>query len=189
MGHLVFEPQAGQRCNGRNYEGRRCCTPENPCDEGEGDCDGPASGGDHDGHEGCKGELLCGNNNCKQFGAYYHGSDDCCERPQSPAPSSTRTAAAFDLHHTRPVGPGLAVAHATASHAGGGHNQVSLGSRLRVSAAALDSTVVRPVKVGGAARKQSLFFGKLQGGTYGNLGAQFTARAVSFRVATDTASE
>jgi len=102
---LVFEPPAGQRCSGRNYEGRRCCTPENPCDEGEGDCDGPADGGGHDGHAGCKGELLCGSNNCKQFGAYYHEKDDCCEMPPSPAPTSTHTATAADLHHTLPVGP------------------------------------------------------------------------------------
>ena len=70
----------GQRCSGRNYQGRRCCTPENPCDEGEGDCDGPADGGQHDGHAGCKGDLVCGSNNCKQFGAYFHPKDDCCEK-------------------------------------------------------------------------------------------------------------
>jgi len=76
-----IEPPAGQRCRGRNYDGKRCCTPENPCDEGEGDCDGPEDGGKHDGHKGCKGDLVCGSNNCKKFGAYYHEKDDCCERP------------------------------------------------------------------------------------------------------------
>ena len=70
-----------QRCAGRNYQGRRCCTPENPCNEGEGDCDGPGDGGGHDGHEGCKGDLECGSNNCKQFGLYYHEKDDCCFKP------------------------------------------------------------------------------------------------------------
>ena len=60
---------------------RRCCTPENPCDEGEGDCDGPGDGGNHDGHRGCKGDLVCGSNNCKKFGHYYHEKDDCCEKP------------------------------------------------------------------------------------------------------------
>ena len=73
----------GQRCAGRNYNGKRCCTPEAPCDEGEGDCDGPGDGGSNDGHRGCKGDLVCGSNNCLQFGAYYHEKDDCCERPQS----------------------------------------------------------------------------------------------------------
>ena len=73
----------GQRCRGRNYEGgRRCCSPQEPCDEGEGDCDGPDDGGQHDGHAGCKGDLRCGSNNCKKFGAYYHEKDDCCERPE-----------------------------------------------------------------------------------------------------------
>ena len=71
----------GQRCSGRNYNGKRCCTPENPCDEGEGDCDGPGDGGSNDGHLGCKGDLVCGSNNCLQFGAYFHPKDDCCERP------------------------------------------------------------------------------------------------------------
>ena len=51
--------------------------PENPCDEGEGDCDGP---GGHDDHRGCKGDLVCGSNNCKKFGHYYHEKDDCCEK-------------------------------------------------------------------------------------------------------------
>merc|ERR1740122_524544 len=74
-------PPPGQRCAGRNYNGRRCCTPEQPCGEGEGDCDGPGDGGDHDGHAGCRGDLQCGSNNCRKFGAYYHPKDDCCERP------------------------------------------------------------------------------------------------------------
>merc|ERR1711963_39010 len=82
----IFEPPAGQRCAGRNFQDRRCCTPENPCDEGEGDCDGPGDGGQHDEHRGCKGDLVCGSNNCKKFGHYYHEKDDCCERPSNPPP-------------------------------------------------------------------------------------------------------
>ena len=78
---LTILPCLGQRCAGRNYSGRRCCTPEQPCGEGEGDCDGPGDGGQHDGHAGCQGDLVCGSNNCKQFGHYYHEKDDCCERP------------------------------------------------------------------------------------------------------------
>lgn len=80
---VPLEPPLNQRCRGRNYDGRRCCTPENPCDEGEGDCDGPLDGGLNDGHAGCKGNLVCGSNNCQRFGAYYHEKDDCCERPAS----------------------------------------------------------------------------------------------------------
>merc|ERR1712029_438582 len=79
--NIPFQPREGQRCAGRNYDGRRCCTPEQPCDEGEGDCDGPRDGGQHDGHAGCKGDLLCGDNNCKQFAAYFHPKDDCCVMP------------------------------------------------------------------------------------------------------------
>merc|ERR1712066_842338 len=82
----TWDPPAGQRCRGRNYDGKRCCTPEQPCGLGEGDCDGPLDGGVNDGHRGCKGDLVCGSNNCKQFGAYYHEKDDCCERPTTGGP-------------------------------------------------------------------------------------------------------
>ena len=68
-------------CGGRNDGGRTCCTPDNPCVEGEGDCDGPTDGGAHDGDRGCEGNLVCGSNNCKKWGLYFHEKDDCCERP------------------------------------------------------------------------------------------------------------
>merc|ERR1719430_2063126 len=80
-----LEPPSDQRCRGRNYPpGRRCCTPENPCGEGEGDCDGAADGGLNDGDKGCQSGLVCGSNNCKKYGNYYHEKDDCCEKPQAP---------------------------------------------------------------------------------------------------------
>merc|ERR1711982_109089 len=60
----LTEPPQGQRCAGRNSNGRRCCTPESPCGYGEGDCDGPLDGGANDGHRGCQGDLVCGSNNC-----------------------------------------------------------------------------------------------------------------------------
>ena len=47
---------------------------------GEGDCEG---------HSDCKRGLVCGNNNCKKFGTYYHEKDDCCEKPSSPLVSET----------------------------------------------------------------------------------------------------
>merc|ERR1712165_75173 len=89
---IPINPPDGQRCSGRDYQGRRCCTPENPCDEGEGDCDGPGDGGFHDGHAGCKGDLVCGSNNCKKFGHYYHEKDDCCEKPTQVPPETGWTA-------------------------------------------------------------------------------------------------
>merc|ERR1711955_58722 len=78
-----LDPPAGQRCRGRNYDGRRCCTPENPCGYGEGDCDGPGDGGANDGHQGCRGDLVCGSNNCKKFGLNFHEKDDCCDLPET----------------------------------------------------------------------------------------------------------
>merc|ERR1711936_1248210 len=87
-----LEPPQGQRCRGRNYDGKRCCTPEQPCDEGEGDCDGPGDGG-----------LVCGSNNCRKFGAYYHEKDDCCERATSPLQSSKSPE--FDRNEKQGWGP------------------------------------------------------------------------------------
>jgi len=78
---VTKEPPPGQMCRGSQYDGQRCCTPDNPCGEGEGDCDGPLEGEKNDGHRGCKGDLVCGRNNCKKFGSYYHHEDDCCEKP------------------------------------------------------------------------------------------------------------
>ena len=40
-----------------------------PCDQGEGDCDNNAECGDG---------LVCGENNCQQFGQFFHPKDDCC---------------------------------------------------------------------------------------------------------------
>merc|ERR1711936_514069 len=78
-----LQPPRGQRCSGRNYNRRRCCTPEHPCGYGEGDCDGPLDGGRNDGHRGCRGNLVCGSNNCRKFGEYYHEKDDCCDLASS----------------------------------------------------------------------------------------------------------
>ena len=36
-----------------------CCTPEEPCGLGEGDCGGPLDGGVNDGDAGCRGNLVC----------------------------------------------------------------------------------------------------------------------------------
>merc|ERR1711936_1102533 len=79
----LTQPPQGQRCAGRNFNGRRCCTPESPCGYGEGDCDGPLDGGANDGHRGCQGDLVCGSNNCKKFGTYFHEKDDCCDLPET----------------------------------------------------------------------------------------------------------
>ena len=54
----------GLRCWGIN-DG--CCTKENPCEKGDGDCDND---------EQCAGGLTCGKDNC----GWHHmdKSDDCC---------------------------------------------------------------------------------------------------------------
>ena len=57
--------------NGRKNIGQeKCCSPEFPCNEGEGDCEDD---------EECSEDLVCGVNNCKQFGDFFHERDDCCE--------------------------------------------------------------------------------------------------------------
>ena len=50
------------RCDGQD-DG--CCTSDNPCEFGEGDCD-------RDSH--CKGGNTCGTDNC-----WWGDYDDCCE--------------------------------------------------------------------------------------------------------------
>merc|ERR1712106_1060046 len=97
---VPIKPPAGQRCSGRNYGGRRCCSPDQPCNEGEGDCDGRGDGGLNDGDRGCKGELVCGSNNCLKFGLYYHEKDDCCEKLGSSTTTTTRKP-----HPNKPLEP------------------------------------------------------------------------------------
>merc|ERR1711971_495314 len=59
------------------YDGTSsCCTPQNPCNKGEGDCDY-----DHD----CKGNLVCGESNCF-FNNGFPSTYDCCK---DPAPTYT----------------------------------------------------------------------------------------------------
>ena len=66
-------------------EGERCCTATAPCDEGEEDDDNDNDDnlndegeGDCDNDDECGDMLICGDNNCKNFGQYYHRKDDCC---------------------------------------------------------------------------------------------------------------
>lgn len=62
---IVDEPCDG----GLRNETRECCSREKPCKEGQGDCDDD---------DECKGDLVCGSNNCgKKF--RWH-SADCCEK-------------------------------------------------------------------------------------------------------------
>jgi len=56
----------GNQCQG----GDTCCTEENQCFEGEGDCDNDSD---------CRGNLRCGTDNC--FGEGFDDTDDCCMRP------------------------------------------------------------------------------------------------------------
>ena len=63
---------------GKCYGGNTCCTDDEPCGEGEGDCD-------HDSN--CKNDLICLRPNGK--GCHKHiassnwdSSDDCCVDPK-----------------------------------------------------------------------------------------------------------
>ena len=46
-----------------------CCTEDDPCNEGEGDCDA-------DSH--CAGDLKCGTDNCQKFTKEAGATSDCC---------------------------------------------------------------------------------------------------------------
>ena len=61
-----FLEHVGMRCLG---VWNSCCTEDNPCIEGDGDCDTD---------EQCTGELRCGQNNCV-VNANFTDLSDCCE--------------------------------------------------------------------------------------------------------------
>jgi hypothetical protein len=59
----------GSECQG----GDSCCTPDNKCEEDEGDCDADTD---------CVEGLKCGNRNCIQkSGLQWDSTDDCCYVP------------------------------------------------------------------------------------------------------------
>ena len=64
--------EAIRKCNGGadNEDIEHCCSEENPCNEGEGDCDISRD---------CKGDLVCGTNNCDP-GKYSQEWVDCCKK-------------------------------------------------------------------------------------------------------------
>ena len=72
---LILEIGNGKAwCKGRNFPGgQECCESEDPegskCTEGQGDCDSDA---------GCAGNLVCGNNNCRNYHKDASPYDDCC---------------------------------------------------------------------------------------------------------------
>ena len=49
--------------------GDSCCSSNNRCDSGEGDCDWDSD---------CKPGLICGSRNCPQTGYLWDSTDDCC---------------------------------------------------------------------------------------------------------------
>ena len=49
------------RCKGQD---NGCCATDEPCDEGDGDCDSD---------DQCSGSLICGHDNCP-----WKDNDDCC---------------------------------------------------------------------------------------------------------------
>ena len=52
-------------CNG----GDSCCSAENRCTLGDGDCDSD---------DECAGDLVCGDDNCFMQGQAWNSGDDCC---------------------------------------------------------------------------------------------------------------
>ena len=80
---LPLSKPAGQRCGGRHYEEKgSCCTVSTPCGLGEGDCEPKSDGSEHNNNSDCLPGLVCGSNNCRKFGLYYHDKDDCCDHPK-----------------------------------------------------------------------------------------------------------
>ena len=59
-------------CNSSDESGADSCCDHNDkvkCGEGQGDCDRDSD---------CAGDLLCGTNNCLDFGSNWGSTYDCC---------------------------------------------------------------------------------------------------------------
>ena len=66
---ILFLGTAKRICDGSTDDGYgSCCTADNPCSLGEGDCDNA---------EDCEEGLTCGSNNC--VGDNFSSTHDCCE--------------------------------------------------------------------------------------------------------------
>jgi len=63
------------KCNPNTWEGynNECCSVEEPCGLGEGDCDID---------DECYGHLVCGKNNCRRDGTGFTIFADCCQPPE-----------------------------------------------------------------------------------------------------------
>ncbi len=66
---MFFIPTEWFTCNQGDSD--YCCTEESPCDVGEGDCDDD---------DECRGDLVCGEDNCGSDTNFLPGHD-CCMRP------------------------------------------------------------------------------------------------------------
>ena len=65
----VHTPAEGGACNGRES----CCTPDNKCEENDGDCNSDVD---------CVDGLKCGKENCNQkSGLDWVSTDNCCYKP------------------------------------------------------------------------------------------------------------
>ena len=64
--YVGFNQPTEYDCNG----GNSCCTPENQCGVGQGDCDSNTD---------CNPSLVCGKDNC--VGSGFDATDDCCMSP------------------------------------------------------------------------------------------------------------
>ena len=69
------------KCNADDDD-NECCSTENPCRVGEGDCDINAE---------CFGDLVCGTNNCQWFDLSWKVTRDCCEASDATATTSATT--------------------------------------------------------------------------------------------------
>ena len=65
---IIIQKILENRCSGWNYD---CCTPTNPCLDGQGDCDR---------NEDCVGNLICGVDNC---GPSFSSIENCCFDPMN----------------------------------------------------------------------------------------------------------
>ena len=69
--HIASNP----KCNPKTWESydKECCSLEEPCGLGEGDCDID---------DECARDLVCGKDNCLRNGSGFNRKSDCCALPR-----------------------------------------------------------------------------------------------------------
>jgi len=125
----------GKPCPGSSTEEINCagsihwsfCTRAKPCDLGFGDCDRDSE---------CKGDLVCGTDNCRDFNSQDHPKADCCMKKAGCKCGIERKSKIVGGSETEPGNfPWMAVSRIKGSQNIGGCGATLIASRWAITAA------------------------------------------------------